>query len=265
MMNFSLYDDTMRKINIKSKIKVFLVFILLGFFSIICGCIGDNQVNAAEIKLENFSHNESYSAFDEFISEITFFVNNSGEKPVNYVKLIVEVNDQDENELCDKEIYISDYLSSGENASEKAIVYYEKNDTSLYFNVTVEWEGGSNQYSDSFILEDITANVELINFTHIEHIEFEEFLVSTVTFTLENTGQETANNVDLYVKASNQDNNIQYEDEISVVGELEYGENVKKEIPIDYDIIDQFLNLDIIIKWDNDQNQYFESIFLSIV
>jgi hypothetical protein len=265
MMNFLIYDDTMKKKSIISKIKIWLVITILGFFTILSGCVEDNQASAAEIKLETFSHDESYSAFDDFISEISFFVTNSGEKPVNYVKLIVEVNDQDEDELYYKEIYISDYLTPGENASEKAIVNYEKNDTILYFNVTVEWEGESNQYSDSFILEDITANVELINFTHNEHIEFEEFLVSTVTFTLENTGQEPANNVDLYVKALDQDNNIQYEDEISVVGELEYKENITKEITIDYDIIDQFLNLDIIVKWENDQNQYFESVLLTIV
>lgn len=249
---------------IKKKIlfTILISIIITGFLTLFSGCLEEGGTK--NIELSTYIHNESYVNGD-FISQITFIITNEGNNPTDNTTLKINVFDQDGEELYDKNIIISDTLSPGENISKVAFVNYGKNDTSLNFTVDILWDDQENQYSESIMLDDISSNVKLVNISHKDRFLTDDFYVNAITFNLKNTGQQPAHNISLFVKALDQDNNTEYENETAVAESLMHNENTTESITVDSNIVDELLSLNIEVKWDEGKNEYYEVINFDII
>ncbi len=210
-----------------------------------------------------YDHEESYIT-GNLSSEITFYVSNTGEQPIDNSMLDVQVKNQNGTVIYDERLKISETIGVGENKTVSTIVIYDKNSMELNINLNIIWNDKVNSYSETLYLEDITSDVELRSISHEEHLISENLFTSTVTFNATNTGQEPAHNVILDVKAIDQDNNVKYDNETIIADSLGYMENASEEIMINYNLIDDYLLLEITINWNEGKREYDELINLEI-
>ncbi len=240
-----------------------LVSILLGICLLLTGCVTEERTEG-NLELIGYDHEESYMT-GNFSSEIMFYVSNTGNQAVESSTLDVQIKSVNETVIYDEKLQISESIDVGENKTVSTTVVYNKNNTELNLNLNVTWNDKVNTYSETLFLEDIRSDVKLINISHEEHLISEDLFTSTVTFNLTNTGQEPAHNVILDVKAADQDNNTEYDNETTIADSLGYMQNTSEEIMIDYNLIDDYLLLDITIIWDEGKREYEELINLEII
>jgi len=240
-----------------------LVSLLVSICLLLTGCVTEEQTEG-NLELIGYDHEESYIT-GNFSSEIMFYVSNTGNQTIESSTLNIQINNQNGTVIYDEKLQISESIDVGENKTVSTTVVYNKNNTELNLNLNVTWDDKVNSYSETLFLEDISSDVELINISHEEQLISEDLFTSTVTFNLTNTGQEPAHNVILDVKAADQDNNTEYNNETTISDSLGHLENTTEEIMIDYNLIDDYLLVDITIIWDEGKREYEELINLEII
>ena len=240
-----------------------LVSLLVSICLLLTGCVTEEQTEG-NLELIGYDHDESYIT-GNFSSEIMFYVSNTGDQTIESSTLNIQINNQNGTVIYDEKLQISESIDVGENKTVSTTVVYNKNNTELNLNLNVTWDDKVNSYSETLFLEDISSDVELINISHEEQLISEDLFTSTVTFNLTNTGQEPAHNVILDVKAADQDNNTEYNNETTISDSLGHLENTTEEIMIDYNLIDDYLLVDITIIWDEGKREYEELINLEII
>ncbi|HMA84012.1 MAG TPA: hypothetical protein VKP59_07280 [Candidatus Thermoplasmatota archaeon] len=240
-----------------------LVSLLVSICLLLTGCVTEEQTEG-NLELIGYDHDESYIT-GNFSSEIMFYVSNTGNQTIESSTLNIQINNQNGTVIYDEKLQISESIDVGENKTVSTTVVYNKNNTELNLNLNVTWDDKVNSYSETLFLEDISSDVELINISHEEQLISEDLFTSTVTFNLTNTGQEPAHNVILDVKAADQDNNTEYNNETTISDSLGHLENTTEEIMIDYNLIDDYLLVDITIIWDEGKREYEELINLEII
>lgn len=248
----------------KATIKSIMVLVILSSISLLLtGCVTEEET-VGNLELIGYDHEESYIT-GNFSSEITFYVSNTGDEPVESSSADIQVTNQNESVIYDEILQISESIEPGENKTVSTIVIYDKESTELNLDLSIKWNDKVNSYSETLYLEDITSDVELLNISHEEQLISEDLFTSTVIFNLTNTGKEPAHNVILDVKAADQDNNTEYDNQTAIADSLSYMENLSEEIMIDYNLIDEYLLLDITIIWDEGKREYEELINLEII
>ena len=104
----------------------------------------------ADVKLDSMSHYEHYRLFFGYVSTVTFIIQNKGSTTADDVKIHIIALDNHGDEAYNSEMTVISSLKSGEIKSYEITIPYDFDDTQLNLSVTIIWDGGSNNYSESF-------------------------------------------------------------------------------------------------------------------
>ena len=219
------------------------------------------NIKYANVQLDYLTHHEQLEFPDIHISHVNFTVRNTGNTIAEDVKAYIIVYDQDNNELFNQDVNVTALLRPEEFTNYSFDIFYDLEDNLLGLNITVKWDAGENNYTQSFSPEFIEkVDVQLENMTHFERYRLFVGHTSNIDFIFQNRGNEPAKNVALEVVAKDQDGNINYDQESNVIGMLILpGAIVTHEISIPYDFDDVLLNLTITVKWIGGENHYIRS------
>ena len=213
----------------------------------------------ADVLLESLTHHESYDLTNGYTSSIDLLIQNRGNIIADDIKIHVIVKDNDGNENYNKEETVLPIILPWEVKNYEILVPYDFDDARLDLSITITWDGGTNYYTRSFEPEfKEYADVKLESMAHYEHYVLYVGYVSTVTFTLQNKGDATAENVKLIVSAEDNNGYELYNSEITISSLLVPGEIKSHEIAIPYDFEDTRLDLSITVNWDGGSNNYSE-------
>ena len=213
-----------------------------------------------DVILESMTHHESYNLSTGYETSVNLLLRNRGNMIAEFVGIHVLVYDNSGNVEYNKEEDVIPSLLPWEIKAIEIKIPYDFDDTRLDLTITVSWDGGVNQYNRSFEPEfKEYADVKLDSMTHYEHYKLFVGYVSTVTLILQNKGSVPADNVKIHVIAHDNNDNEEYNSEVTIVPVLLPGEIRPHEITIPYDFDDARLDLTITVSWDDGMNHYNRS------
>ena len=176
------------------------------------------NIKYANVQLDYLTHHEQLEFPDIHISHVNFTVRNTGNTIAEDVKAYIIVYDQDNNELFNQDVNVTALLRPEEFTNYSFDIFYDLEDNLLGLNITVKWDAGENNYTQSFSPEFIEkVDVQLENMTHFERYRLFVGHTSNIDFIFQNRGNEPAKNVALEVVAKDQDGNINYDQESNVI------------------------------------------------
>jgi len=214
----------------------------------------------ANVVLDNMLHYESYNSSYGYETQINFFIQNKGNTIANNVEIHVVVSDYSGAIEFDNSLQpIISYLP-GEIRDYKITIPYDNEGFLLNLSITINWNGGVNYINRSFIPKFREyADVVMESMTHYEHYKLFEGYRSTVTFVIQNTGNENADSVQMHLIIYDKSGNQDYNYDAIMESFMAPGEIKSYEFTIPYDINDTFLNLNLTVSWDGGKNAYSET------
>jgi hypothetical protein len=108
-------------------------------------------IEQANVQLENMTHSERYRLLVGHISNVDFILQNRGNEIAENVTIKVIAQDQNGNIQYTKENNVIGVLISGDIVAHEISIPYDPEDNRLDLAITVQWTGGENQYTRSFI------------------------------------------------------------------------------------------------------------------
>lgn len=240
------------------------IIIILSMLMTITGCI-TLDYQQASLVLTNYTHEESLEHGNQSISGVSFIISNEGVDTAEDIQLNIIAYDQDQNIQYENIITDVDPLEPDKNTTEAISIPYDEQDIFLKINLSIIWDDQLIEEKITYAVENFSADVQLINFSHDESITIDELLVSTLNFTVENLGEVTARNVTLDVEVYDQLGNIQYDDEQLLAVALLYEQQISKEIIVNYELGDISLDVQFTIRWNGGIRQYSRVAELTLI
>ena len=244
----------------KNILNALIAIIIIMLVSIIfTGCTSNEKIlnDRANVKIERFSHQETFELPARYISTLSFTIQNKGNAIAENITLHINVKDNDGNEIYNKEITENSSLGLDEEKSQSINVLYDLDDTNLNVNISIIWNGGINHYNTSFKPEyKLYSDVVLEGITHYESYNYSYGYTTSVTLLIQNRGNLNANNIKIHTIINNNSGHEDYNKEEDVMPILLPWEIKTHEIKVPFNSDDKQLNLSIIIIWDDGINHY---------
>jgi hypothetical protein len=249
----------------KNKMISSIILAIVGLFLLsvlFTGCISNNNSNkAADVKLEGFSHHETFELPTWYISSLSFTFQNTGNANAKNVSLYIYINDNIGSEVYNKELILNSTLGPNEENVQSIDVPYYLENLQLNVDITISWDGGTNHYNKTFKPKfKEYADVLLESITHHESYNPSNGYTSKINFLIQNRGNIIADNVKIHVIVKNNNGNEDYNKEENVASSLISWEVKNYNITIPFEFYDISFNLSIIITWDGGMNHYTRSI-----
>jgi len=248
----------------KQKMMIFVLLAVVGvvLLSVLfTGCTSNNNSNnSADVKLEGFSHHETFELPSRYISALSFTLQNTGYYSAENVKLHIDIKDNDGNEVYNKEVIVTSPLDPDTEKVQLIDVPYDLDDAQLDVDILISWDGGTNHYTRSFEPEfKEYADVILESMTHHESYDSSNGYTASVDFLIQNRGNVIADNVKIHVIVKDNGGNENYNKEENVIPLLLPWEVKTHKITVPYDFDDTRLDLSITVTWDYGVNHYTRS------
>ena len=243
-------------------ILVLLAVIVTMLISVLfTGCTSNNNSNnVADVKLEGFSHHETFELPAHYVSDLSFTLQNKGDAIAENVMLYISIVDNYGIEIYNKEITFNSALSPNEEIVQSIDLPYDLYDTQFDVGISVNWDGGTNQYTRSFEPEfKEYSDVVLESMTHHESYNSSKGYTASINLLFQNRGNLIAENVKIHVIARDDGGNENYNKEENLIPLLSPWEVQSYEITVPYDFDDTRLDLSITVIWDNGTNEYARS------
>ena len=241
---------------------ILLTAVVTVLFSVLfTGCTSNNiTTNAANVKLEGFSHQETFEVPASYISTLSFTFQNKGNTIAENVNLNVDIKDNFGNEIFSKEVTLNSALAPDEVTVQTIDVIYKIEESQLNLDISINWDGGNNNYNRSYVTEfKEYADIILESMTHHENYNLSNGYTASVDLLLKNRGNMIAYDVKINVLVHDNIGNEEYNREENVVPLLMPWEVKSYAITVPYDFDDARLNFSITITWDGGVNQYIRS------